>query len=62
MFQPFVTGVVVVVLVALLASQLRQPSVRLLPSAAIAVASSLPAVVAVLAVVQLAALAYSSQG
>ena len=64
MFQPFITGVVVVVLVPVvqLAIEQRQLFAERLPFVVLAAVPSLPAVAASVAVVQLAALAYSSQG
>ena len=64
MFQPFITGVVVVVLVPVvqLAFEQRQLSVLRLPSVVLAAVLSLPVAAVTVAVAQLAALAYSSQG
>ena len=64
MFQPLITGVVVVVLVPVvqLAFEQRQPFVLRLPSVVLAAVPSLPVAAASVAVAQLAALAYSSQG
>ena len=64
MFQPFITGVVVVVLVPVVqpAFEQRQLSVLRLPSVVLAAVPSLPVAAASVALAQLAALAYSSQG